>query len=377
MPYSIIKVPKGYYVISTITGHKHSKQPLTLEKAKTQLRIINNSLKQEKGGLIGVIPDDKLISSKLKSSYTRRANEIIKLLSFKNKPPTIISVNSVVGSFSFSLYPYYGDIDIDNKILLNTNYSDGLNIYCNHLQNLAIKLKNNNKGFIFSDLKAGLYENGDGIHWKLDDIIEGKKDNLLLINSLKTGLCKIDVIIPYYGRYMEVSMIYSVKTLDGYIGRPMISIGDIKEQIKHNFFELVKDGSYFKAMKRLYSLSRLNKDIKTIKKIVPILISNLSKLSNIRADLETIKLILEKNKIPNINYINIEFNKIKDTVSSILDINIKTENFNMALENLYTYLKNRDIEKSIILIDSINNSIYNQINKETLLYINTNNLNIL
>lgn len=40
MPYQIIKVPKGYYVINKITKRRFSKYPLTLETAKRQLKAL-------------------------------------------------------------------------------------------------------------------------------------------------------------------------------------------------------------------------------------------------------------------------------------------------------------------------------------------------
>lgn len=40
MPYQIIKVPKGYFVINKITKRRFSKHPLTLETAKRQIRAL-------------------------------------------------------------------------------------------------------------------------------------------------------------------------------------------------------------------------------------------------------------------------------------------------------------------------------------------------
>lgn len=40
MPYEIIKVPKGYFVINKITKRRFSKKPLDLETAKRQLRAL-------------------------------------------------------------------------------------------------------------------------------------------------------------------------------------------------------------------------------------------------------------------------------------------------------------------------------------------------
>jgi hypothetical protein len=45
MPYHIMEVqissPKRYYVVTTTTGRKHSKEPLTLSVAKKQLAALH------------------------------------------------------------------------------------------------------------------------------------------------------------------------------------------------------------------------------------------------------------------------------------------------------------------------------------------------
>ena len=48
MPYELKKVKNGYYVVSTETGKKHSKKPMTKAKAEAQLRVLLLSLPKEK-----------------------------------------------------------------------------------------------------------------------------------------------------------------------------------------------------------------------------------------------------------------------------------------------------------------------------------------
>lgn len=40
MPWHIEKSGKGYYVVTTSTGRKHSKEPMTKLKAEAQLRLL-------------------------------------------------------------------------------------------------------------------------------------------------------------------------------------------------------------------------------------------------------------------------------------------------------------------------------------------------
>jgi hypothetical protein len=47
MPYSIIKEGKGFFVVTTSTGRKHSEKPISEAKAKAQLRVLE-SVKEKK-----------------------------------------------------------------------------------------------------------------------------------------------------------------------------------------------------------------------------------------------------------------------------------------------------------------------------------------
>ena len=50
MPYKLLKAPddKGYYVQNIHTGHRYSSEPMSLEKAEAQMRILNNVMNDEK-----------------------------------------------------------------------------------------------------------------------------------------------------------------------------------------------------------------------------------------------------------------------------------------------------------------------------------------
>jgi hypothetical protein len=49
MPWHIEKAGKGYYVVTTSTGRKHSQKPLTLAKAKAQLAALIINADKNKG----------------------------------------------------------------------------------------------------------------------------------------------------------------------------------------------------------------------------------------------------------------------------------------------------------------------------------------
>lgn len=47
MPWHIEKSGRGYYVVTTSTGRKHSKEPISKERAEAQLRVLE-SIKEKK-----------------------------------------------------------------------------------------------------------------------------------------------------------------------------------------------------------------------------------------------------------------------------------------------------------------------------------------
>jgi len=47
MPWHLQKSGKGYYVVTTSTGRKHSLKPISKAKAEAQLRILESKEKQK------------------------------------------------------------------------------------------------------------------------------------------------------------------------------------------------------------------------------------------------------------------------------------------------------------------------------------------
>ena len=47
MPFHLLKSGRGYYVVTTSTGRKHSAKPISKAKAEAQLRVLE-SIKEKK-----------------------------------------------------------------------------------------------------------------------------------------------------------------------------------------------------------------------------------------------------------------------------------------------------------------------------------------
>lgn len=103
------------------------------------------------------------------------------------------------------------------------------------------------------------------------------------------GLIKIDVIANIHDRFTECSMIYNV-----YKGKKLITLQPSPIRIS-----LAEDILYyserepFKALKRLYSLTKYDKNEEAAKLILPLLNSDLGRLNAIISDLNTLHSLLE------------------------------------------------------------------------------------
>jgi len=103
------------------------------------------------------------------------------------------------------------------------------------------------------------------------------------------GLIKIDVIANIHDRFTECSMIYNV-----YKGRKLITLQPPPIRIS-----LAEDVLYyserepFKSLKRLYSLTKYDKNEEAAELLLPLLNSDLGRLNTIINDLNTLHSLLE------------------------------------------------------------------------------------
>lgn len=68
MPYSLQKSGRGYYVITKASGRRHSKRPLSLKRAKAQMRALYANEKSNSNSRYKRMSKKKQIV--IKSRYT-------------------------------------------------------------------------------------------------------------------------------------------------------------------------------------------------------------------------------------------------------------------------------------------------------------------
>ena len=321
-------------------------------------------LKNQSGGIVNEIPREQLTEKISNYDVPEAMQDYIDLITV---PGTGIIP---VGSSRLRIQKFFSDIDIMNIVQKPYDVDGVVNFFIKEIKIMVNKILNK-KGVFFSDFKAG------GLHWKVDEILNEKKDNISLIDACKTqGVVKIDIIGPYDGRYLEMSTFFVLKTKTKDINSNL----DNFEQSLLKDIEHYKNEKTFKAIKRVWSLATLKKDYTTLEKLQKLIGSNLSLLSQINADIETIVLLIEHKNNYDIALIIDELNKFKEHLSHIVDIVFKRDLIVSLIDKLILLFKinkeynvNKNIKEISDTIKRIHDMLLETINKETLEYMKSVN----
>ena len=133
------------------------------------------------------------------------------------------------------------------------------------------------------------------IRWKPKNIlflnghIKSKISLHDVIADATNHLIKIDVIYYHNGLFIEFSNIFCITS-----GDKKKDIIDELQSIADDVTELVSEGNYFKALKRLYSIAQIKKNKECIKILFDIFNTDLGKLSQIISYINSIVLVLER-----------------------------------------------------------------------------------
>jgi hypothetical protein len=308
-----------------------------------------------KGGVIEIIPDNRLAEDKIPSSISVKKKEYIKLITI---PDTDIKP---LGSSIYKIQPYFSDIDINSIVEKLDMTTDKLvTFFIVNLKNILTNVLRTPNVF-FSDFKAG------EMHWTTAEIFAEHKNGLSLRDACKKkGYIKLDIIGPFNERYIEITSFFILKSKSGYVN------------INDNFFDmfesnLLKDieefkvKKPFKAIKRMWSLSKFRKDTGTLKKLYKLIKSNIALLYQIMSDLEVIKLLLDHKSKYNLEFVLNELNGFKEKLASILDIDFDEEKIDIMINNLVLLFTYEKANPQLIIeqIDLLCNMLLSTINKET------------
>lgn len=241
------------------------------------------------------------------------------------------------------------DIDIGEMIDGNYFPNPYLSYISNNLKNKKLLSKEENDiiQYIFSKVKKMgslgpneydtikyIFRERKILRWSDEEILKGiKKLPGNISVTLKKALedkthIKIDMIVDLNGRLVEITNFFQLAYIDK---KDEIHLVNIDLEENHNIpvqlpIEIEKlyfsnmFYSPFKMVKRMYSLGRHNMDNNLLNKIIPFVSSNTSLLYQIKSEIDTIILILEKMKSYPKKLIFDQLDEAKSRISTVLEI---------------------------------------------------------
>jgi hypothetical protein len=334
-------------------------------KYKNKYLNLKNKVSLLKGGLIGRIPESKLDEMKTDNEIPDEIKSYIKMITIKDTK--VIRV----GSSMNKIQPYYSDIDVMNIIELKKNTLEVIRFFIDNLKILLknISLQNN---VFFSDFKAG------SLHWTVEQIMNEQNGELSLTNACTMkDVVKLDIIGPYNERFLEMSTFFILKSISEYINVENNYFDNFKKSLLVDINHY-KDTKPFKAVKRVWSLAKLNKDDNTLKMLADIIKSNIALISQINADVETLVLLIEHNSNFDVKFVLRELDGFRERLSPVIDIPLDNEKINLFIDYIKLLFVFRDINKEVNnnVIEGLNrfhDYLLNIVNKETFEYLRSIN----
>jgi hypothetical protein len=236
----------------------------------------------------------------------KEINNNIKII---GKLMSLESKVNIVGSANVKRNLYYSDYDLFQKV---QGKSEQL-IY-NHFKAIFNIIKSSSN-VVISDFKLGEDDKGDALRWDYNDIMKGENGGVSFKEALKMkSIIKLDIIVYLNGRFIEISEVYNVY-LDGK-SNMNYSKEEMLKNITEDYKDLVNDGNYFKALKRMYSIIELNDENDSrLNILIDYFNQPIGLLYRCKSDLETINIILTYNKFT-LEQIKNSLQMIKEIVSS-------------------------------------------------------------
>ena len=140
------------------------------------------------------------------------------------------------------------------------------------------------------------------VRWTPDEIIRGRKrlrDNsiMTLTQAIQTPtIGKMDCVgLVQNSRFTDFSVIYEFRNGDKLLNPDKINI---TESLREAIMAYSAEGNYFKVLKRRYALAKAENDLAMVRKLTPILNSDLGRLYHVVGDIGTLTNLLEMPRVP-------------------------------------------------------------------------------
>ena len=316
------------------------------------------------------------------------------------------SLQRIVRSIVDSRQHYYSEIklgldlryDIDIGQCVNGKYTVSKNLLSDSIRLLNEGLLSNselvkielvwkhrkNADEDFYDIIHDLFRQHRILRWTSDEILIGIKhlpqnESITLDEAINIDtIAKVDEIAIIGGRFVEITNIFWLHYNDGTEIKAIETQADPEISLKDEIEKLYYSDMYynpFKCIKRMFAYGRTNKKEhqRLLEILLPFISSNTSQMYQIKSELDTIVLLLDKFQNPSPITIQNQIDFTKERLSTIIEFRPEViEIFNSLIndfENASTKYRKIDILKDIMKILSAH------INFETITFMNRAGIN--
>ena len=301
------------------------------------------------------------LNTKEKKEYSKKENKIFAFLS-------VLGKYDVVGSGSIREVEYADDYDLMEYVDCKRDI-DAYNAVLEIFQQKYRQAEREQDIYI-TDFKCGR-DNGRPIRWNKDSIQQGytwiEDTKKYFVDCLQEeSTIKMDAVVYIDGKFTEFSEMYflSFGRFSTYPKRSIIQsqvIGCIQQDMRRK----IECGKYFKAVKRYFSILKLQKteNTDTFNKILNYLNGEIGELSSYKGDLETLKEVISNEfRLPPMQDIMTALEKIKREIETP---------FKHAIQEIIDEKTRDKVDKKLCVIIKELSRI---INKKTLQFIKKNNI---
>lgn len=260
---------------------------------------------------------DKVINNIIITTYNIIMDILAKRIEIPDKINRVvkdlkINDNKIIllGSASLQSQQYFSDYDFYSSIVHKPVDMDYLFM---NIQSILEKVRHQTEdGVYFIEFKIE-YKDGQKIKLNKNDTL---KKNMINKNI---EIAKLDLIIydEYEYEFIEVSILYDFKKV---VKSPKKYVDNLKDEID----ELKDEGSYYKVLKRLFSIYRLEKKTDRLLKLSEIFNSPLGEDYKKISNLKTLSILKDNyNDFKTHRLININLKKLREKTSIKLENRVK------------------------------------------------------
>lgn len=211
------------------------------------------------------------------------------------------------------------------------------------------------------------------LRWSSNDIIKGYINHrgykITIRDAIITGgLNKFDfILIKQDKMFVDINIVYDIREKN--IRNEKAPLLNPKKELLNEVKTLKSKGSYFKALKRLFSYYKITNNNKQLLKLYKILNSDLGILHQISSNIELLLLIIESNKKIKITDMKIFIDSFIDRLNMIFTIKEYFKNEKYIINKINNIIKTKSIKVMKNKLENLKNKLDDLKNSQAKKYI--------